>query len=299
MKTGGFVPVLLLSLTACQPALEHDDSLVGAPRVLAVKSEPPEARPGTRVTYRSLVAIAAGSSGAVTPAWAFCTAPKPPTEDNVVSRECLETAALLPVGYGLDIDALSPSNACSLFGPNAASGFRPRDPDATGGYYQPLRVDLGEAAPTFHLQRIQCGLADADADTVAEYGKSYLPNTNPTLKALQASLEGAPLTLDRVPAGARLELSVSWGDADAESYIVFDRSTRKLVTQRESLRVSWHASAGRFDTEATGRAENDTDTTSSNAWIAPATPGTYRLWIVLRDARGGSDFATYDVVVLP
>jgi hypothetical protein len=298
MKRRGWVPVML-SLGACQPALEHNDSLVSAPRVLAVQSEPPEARPGTRVTYSALVAVPAGSSPGVTPAWAFCTAPKPPTEDNVVSQKCLDADALLPLGYGLDIDAASPSNACSLFGPNAASGSRPRDPDATGGYYQPLRVDLGQAAPTFHLQRIQCGLADAAGDTVAEYGRSYVPNTNPTLTTLQASLDGAALELDRVPAGARLDLSVSWGDADAESYIVFDRATRELVTRRESLHVSWHGNGGHFDTESTGRAENDSETTSSNAWAAPDVPGTYQLWIVLRDARGGSDFATYDVVVLP
>lgn len=299
MRSRGWARLVPFSLMACQPTLEHEGSLVSSPRVLAVKSEPPEARPGASVAYSALVALPVGASGSARPAWAFCTAPKPPTEDNVVATACLGETALLPVGAGLEIAATTPANACSLFGPNAASGFRPRDPDPTGGYYQPLRVDLGGADPTFHLQRILCGVAGASADTAAEYGKSYLPNTNPTLGALQVILDGAPLALDRVPAAARLELTVSWGDADAESYIVYDRSRSQLVSQRESLRVSWDADGGRFDTESTGRAAADTATTSTNAWVAPDVAGAYKLWMVLRDARGGSDFAAYDVVVLP
>lgn len=293
VSTRCFVALLA---AACAPELADDTTLVTAPRVIAAVADPPELHPRAMVQIH---VVPAPDAAGATPELTFCTTPATIGDPRPVSEACLAEKGIPLSVDGLVATGAIPADTCSRFGPDPiSSSDRPRDPDATGGYYQPLRVDLDEAAPTFHLQRILCGLADASAATVTEYGKSYLPNTNPALGALRASLDGAPLTLDRVPAGARVELSASWGDADAESYIVFDRTARELVTQRESLRVSWHSSGGRFDTESTGRAENDSETTSSNAWLAPDIPGTYQLWIVLRDARGGSDFATYDVVVL-
>ena len=87
------------------------------------------------------------------------------TEDNVVSNVCLQTRRSSPAGSGPSTVAKTPSKGCSLFGPDVRhDGFRPRDPDMTGGYYQPLRADLAGADTAFELARIQCDLAGADAD---------------------------------------------------------------------------------------------------------------------------------------
>jgi len=72
-----------------------------------------------------------------------------------------------------------------------------------------------------------------------------------------------------------------------------------LVPHRESMRVSWFASAGSFEHEVTGRDEGDLATTTDNSWSAPATAGPVHLWIVLRDSRGGVDFAAYELQVAP
>ena len=64
------------------------------------------------------------------------------------------------------------------------------------------------------------------------------------------------------------------------------------------MRVSWYATAGAFDTETTGRAEDDPATTTPNGWSAPGAPGVVHVWIVLRDSRGGVDFASYDLNVV-
>ena len=71
------------------------------------------------------------------------------------------------------------------------------------------------------------------------------------------------------------------------------------MTQRESLRLSWFATGGRLPARRTGRSETDTDTDRSpqNIWTAPPTPGLVHLWLVLRDSRGGVDFAEAQIDV--
>lgn len=298
--TNRAVVSLVLVLGACKPDLSEEDWLITSTRVLAVKSEPAEAKPGTPLTLTALIASPSDEGGASTITWQFCTAPKPPTENNVVSTECLDTSSLVDAGSGVSIVAAAPSNSCSLFGPNTApGGFRPRDPDETGGYYQPLRIDMPGAVPTFHLERIRCNLADASFDIAAEFGKEYVPNANPHLAPIAATIGENPVSLNGIPRGARVELEASWVGADAESYAYYDRTSQTLTTKREAMRVAWYVSAGTLDTESTGRDENDPSTVTSNVWVAPSTPGNTKLWVVLRDSRGGVAYTTYDIAVIP
>jgi hypothetical protein len=297
--TGRAAFALLVALTACQPALPYDAWLVTSARVLGVKSEPAEAKAGAPVTYTAFIADPDASSAPSAPAWAFCTAPKPPTENDSVSSACLDPGALVELGQGLSIVAATPDDACRRFGPAAVGGgLRPRDADVTGGYYQPLRLDLPGQDPVFHLQRVLCGLADAGADLATEYGLEYAANTNPQLAALSASIAGEPVALDRIPGGARVDLVASWSDADAESYVYLDRASLALVTRREALRVAWHVNGGSLDTESSGRAETDLATSTGNVWLAPRSAGAFTLWLVLRDSRGGTDFARYSLSVM-
>jgi hypothetical protein len=71
-----------------------------------------------------------------------------------------------------------------------------------------------------------------------------------------------------------------------------------VVDQREGIHVSWYASAGRFDQDRTGNAGSDYNTTSDNTWTAPSSsPMAVRLWIVLRDDRGGIGWSEYQLDV--
>jgi len=290
--------LLTLALGACRPDFNEDEALVTAPRVLAVKSEPAEATPGTPTTFTGFVAAPPSVPSPASPVWSFCMAPKPPTVDNVVSPACLDSVSLLPAGEGFTIMAPTPSAACTLFGPNvAASGFRPRDPDVTGGYFQPLRVDLTGADPAFHLQRVQCGLSAAPADIASEFGHEYVPNDNPHLAPLISTIAGHDADLSQIPAGAQVELTVSWPAADVESYAYFDPALQAITTRRESMRVAWYVSAGKLRTQSSGRAEGDLVLSSGNVWTAPNSSGSATLWIVLRDSRGGVDFAVHQLEV--
>ncbi|HEX2569343.1 MAG TPA: hypothetical protein VH877_07270 [Polyangia bacterium] len=296
-------------LAGCGPDIDAPLSLVTDTRILAVQAEPAEAAPGETVSYQALVASPAGTVTGASLAWAFCTLPKPPGENNVVAPGCL-TEGLAPAGPpGPSLVAATPAAGCALFGPAVPPPGRPRDPDATGGYYQPLRAaptdPPGQDAALF-LSRITCELAQASAQVAAEFRARYRPNRNPRLvpASLRASLaagpgpgDGSPLALDRLPAGQRIRFELGWQADAAETYPVFDPLTQSLASHRETLRLSWFATAGAFAAEHTGRGEQDPALSSDNLWTAPAVPGPVYLWVVLRDARGGSDFAGYALTV--
>ncbi|HSO36553.1 MAG TPA: hypothetical protein VLT33_28705, partial [Labilithrix sp.] len=107
-------------------------------------------------------------------------------------------------------------------------------------------------------------------------------------------LEGAeaPLALDAVPRGAHVVFRAGWKAEDAEPFAVFDVASQTIVTRRESLRVSWFTTAGSFDRDRTGRTAEEPETFTENTWAAPDEARPVRLWVVLRDARGGVAFAT-------
>jgi hypothetical protein len=286
-----------LALVACKPDLGPPDSHIGATRVLAVKAEPPEVKPGGTVIFRALVASPGGTIAEAPLVWSFCRAPKPITENNIVSAACL---GWLDPFYGPSPAAagVTPSDACALFGPDAPpGGFRPRDPDVTGGYFQPVRVNL-DRAESFALERVTCNLANTSADNARDFGQRYKANQNPTLAAVTASNDGAPIALDAIPAGSTVTLRAAWGAGDAESYVRLDPSTQRIEEHREWLRVSWFASDGAFADDRTGRAEDEVDAWSENRWTAPVVAGAVPMWVVLRDSRGGVDFASLELRIV-
>jgi hypothetical protein len=94
------------------------------------------------------------------------------------------------------------------------------------------------------------------------------------------------------------DCSVYRGCSGAESYAFFNLDSRELETQHESIRVSWFSTAGRYETAVTGRSESEYELTdTANIWTAPTTPGQARLWLVMRDARGGQSFSSFLVSV--
>lgn len=295
--------LVALAASACRPDFEERDSLVTRPRVIAVRAEPAEAKPDERVTVTVLVASPSGTIAAPATSFAFCATPKLLTENGAVSAACTSSGVRTIGDAPGTIAAPIPHDACALFGPDPPSPkYRPRDPDVTGGYYQPVRATPHVAASdeplvAFGFARIACSLANAGADVVAAFQKSYRVNENPALLPLEARIEGVPTALDAIAHGARVALRAAWNPASAESYVVLDAASQTLETRRESLRVSWYATGGTFDQDRTGRGDDEPESFADNVWTAPDAPGVVHLWTVLRDARGGIAFADYDVVV--
>src|SRR5262249_19557836 len=85
----------------------------------------------------------------------------------------------------------------------------------------------------------------------------------------------------------------------AERYLAFNLESRGIEEQREFMRVSWFAPQGgpSFRDDRTGRDAADETPFTENELTAPEHPGTYPVWTVLRDARGGVTWATVSVRV--
>jgi hypothetical protein len=307
------------ALTACEPNLGNPTSLVTTTRVLAVRGTPPDAPPNTMVHYDLLVASPQGTVSMAQALWSYCLASLPPADNEVVSNACLDDSAQSTLtGPSTSDDAALPSDTCQLFGPDVPSappGQPPKSPaipDTTGGYYQPIRAEFPslpvDGSPAFGLERIECGLANASADTLVQFNMTYVPNTNPTLASVSAAVASATATAFSaettaaplsIPAGGQVTFDASWPVSSAETFPVYDITTFTLSTQRESLRVSWFATAGSFASDSTGRASDDMATDTANTWTAPTSAGTVHFWVVLRDNRGGVDFGSFDATVGP
>jgi hypothetical protein len=197
---------------------------------------------------------------------------------------------------------------------------RPTDPDPTGGYYQPVRLVLPTSqAPLLGAveSRILCGLSGASGATATEFSMQYKPNTNPVLEGLGVvpATGSAPTPIPpddvtspgfSVRAGERIALQASWPlcpgspmqGCGAETYAYYDPATQMLTMVRETLTVSWFATAGSFDGDTTTIASDNDATTADNGWTAPGTAGPVLLWLVLRDDRGGAAWQRYRLDVM-
>lgn len=195
-------------------------------------------------------------------------------------------------------------------------------------------TDGGGGDASFEVRAL-CNLASATPEEQREFDRRYRANANPTIVGLAIddgapvpSIEADPASVTSVPPGASVRLRVAWpacpgpgegscgdgicgpdetsdacptdcatpqGCGGAESYVYFDPRARAFVERRESIVVSWFATAGRFATGRTGRAEREAAqfVDSENVWTAPAAPADRWLWVVVRDTRGGVAWASY------
>ncbi len=325
----------LLLTAACKPDLGSPPSIVDAPepRILAIRGVPAEAAENTSVVYDILAASKDGRVAMPSVAWHQCDKRKPPAEGNAVAAGCLDLAqdptdpGDSPEMTGTTFKADMPDGACKRFGPQSDIDpktmipLRPHDPDATGGFYQPVRARLGADGAesiAFALERIKCRLTNAPPDLTGQFNDMYKLNQNPTIAGLTLDPDGGPVSLfARAPmaaaplpptapatwvgANSPYDLEVSWSADSPEAFPVWNISTRTIDLHREAISVSWYATDGTFEHDRTGRSESETELTTRNRWTAPATTTTMNVhfWIVLRDSRGGIDFSEALVEVRP
>jgi len=261
----------------CDSRLDQRLAIIDQPRVLAVIADPAEARPGAEVRYTAVIASPDGPVAAA-PRWSFCIAPKPPTEDNAVSDGCLDDAHLVALGTQPAVTAALPADGCLNFGPETPPGnFRPRDADATGGYYQPIRLDA-DGLLAFGLSRITCKLATAPSAVAHDYDLSYVANKSPMLD---------PPALPSVAAQTYVMLTASWPPEAVETYLYYEPLSQTLVVGREAMRLSWFATGGTLAVDASAVDEAGSATSVSTTWHTPAA-GTAYVWLVLRDSAAAS-----------
>jgi hypothetical protein len=280
--------VITIAIHSCAPDRTPPAWLVDQPRILAVVADAPEVSPGSGSTFRALAAGPNGSPDLSSADWSLCTAPLPLTESGSVAQSCLGDLPSLASGASAQI--ATSTDACALFGPNGSQASqRPRNPDATGGYYQPVRINLGGTL-AFAEERLLCPLANASFTTSVQFKQTYKPNQNPTITSFALLSNGAPVSLDAVPAGARLTLSINWGADSNETFPVLDLASLTLVTQNETQRISWFTTGGTIDQAESGA--DPSGVTSTNLWTTPSIAGPVYLGAGLRDSRGGASWTT-------
>jgi hypothetical protein len=317
------VLVVAVLAGACTPQLSDTSAIVSGPRLLAVASTPAEGPTGTAFTMTGLYVGPDGGADAGALSWATCLLQKPLGDPGSVAPACVEDAStgLASLGTGGTVKGTIPTNACELFGPESpppAEGqpsARPTDPDATGGYYLPIRVAAPGAGDSVAFERIQCQPSGVTEPVFTAYATGYIPNSNPVVSSF--ALVGDAGTTPIPPAGssstpdvtvapgATVSFQVGWPTCPttvaacggAETYLLIDPTTEMITTARESMVASWYASSGSFALDSSGSAAGDVTTTAENQWTAPSTPGAVSLWVVLRDARGGTGWGTYVVDV--
>jgi hypothetical protein len=306
----------LLGAGACKPELGGPPSLIIEPRILAVRGTPAEAAESQPVTYDVLAVAPSGRIADPSLTWATCGTPRPPASANAVANKCLTDP---DVATGSTFETTMPAGACKVFGPQSLDNgdgkptVRPQDPDITGGFYVPVRATLsadGETSLAFALERLTCKLANAPVEIVGAYMDMAKPNENPTIASLTLQAGSTPVALftqgqagaraaATVAPGSTVNLEAAWTEATPETYPVFNLVTAALDMHRESLSVSWFATGGSFVHDRTGRGETEPELATDNTWTAPETPGLVHLWVLLRDARGGVDFAEAAIRVGP
>lgn len=275
-----------LVLLACQPSFDARSSIVDAPRIIAVRSEPAEAAPGEEVKLTMLAVDPEGTLPDAQASWGLCRSARSTTETGSVPESCVAGDAD-SVGLAAEASVRLPADSCAVFGPDVSSGSRPPDADATGGYQQPIRVAWNDVL-AFGSVRLACRLADAPLDVARAFEQKYVRNANPTFDV------EAPAGVE---AGAEVVIRAAWPSASAERFPRYDRLEQRLVDARETMVVSFFATTGFFAFDRIGREASDLQLHVTNTWRAPQTPGTVHLWFVLRDDRGGVAFAAREMEV--
>jgi hypothetical protein len=312
-------------VAACAPTFDDETAIVTTPRLLAVQSVPAEAAMGEAFAMTALYVGPAGPASAASLDWAECLLETPTDQPGPVNPACFVAAssALVSLGEGPSASGDVPQTACELFGPDAPPpgpgqpSPRPTDPDATGGYYLPVRIETAPDAWSVAAERITCAPSGVTQDVFSAFTADYVPNENPAIASLSAAVgsSGAVVVAPDAAQGAaftakpgqHLALTVAWTAcpaspekcSGAETYLAIDPTHHTLVTQRESIVASWYATAGAFSVDRSGRAEDDPATTAANQWTVPGTAGPVHLWVVLRDARGGVGWESYTIAVEP
>jgi hypothetical protein len=287
--------LLLLLLNACVIGAEKYPRprdlppgwLVDRPRILAIKAEPPEARPGDVVTFSSLIpqpgvahpwsvvwlACAPDDSGGI----GFgCTLPtdldlSTATPADLASLGFIGLEPLIPPVYTVPSDSLNDlTDAEKLEGIYELISVTALPPEYLDPSTAPAEPDFSELASGYKR------LVISEATT---------PNHNPQIIGFTADQKPVPSTATlHLEAGQDYALDVVLTTDSIETYTFVD--SKGIGEEREEEPyLSWYASAGTVDEPFTLYPYFDA------TFTAPESAGVSgTIWVVLRDRRGGMDW---------
>lgn len=292
-------PLLLLLCAGCvingdkwpRPRDLSPAWLVDRPRLLAVRADPPEVRPGEQATFEALLPTP-GLDAPLTRIWFAC----PPEDPGGIGFGCF-----LDLG-GLDIDDPADLFEQGLIG--VEPGLPPRYTVAEG-----VLDDLTEPYDRQRGRHVLVQVAalpdDLEADDAGDIDFNELevgykrlvvseaptPNRNPEVVALRVEdHEVEPGVVVHVEAGQRYDIEAVLADDAVETYDYLNRHGD--VEQRtEEPYASWFATGGTITRSTTLHPHTWT------TWTAPESGERGTWYVVVRDRRGGMAWRTQEWAV--
>jgi hypothetical protein len=287
----------VLALGACAPEFDPYNELGGL-RVLAVRAEPPELSEAESTSLDALIHRGEGEAPALH--WSVCPWPSDPNG----GFECAVTpstwqAAWKAAGLGGEASALDlgTGDSAALTFPGtlaqakklchyleravAAAVMVP--PDCERSW--PWTVRLSTRAGAAHIETVK--------DVTLLLTANARPNQNPTLTSLRADeklLGAMPIEL---AAGDKHALRIEVPDSAAETYLPTPALGQpQQPPVKESLLFTWFVDQGSTENVHTSFKEGieALENAIENEWEAPDEGGDARLYVVVRDPRGGLGF---------
>lgn len=286
----------LVVLVACSPTESvtfTPASYIDSLRILGIRAEPPEIAPGETTRLSALVVDPEGGR-TLSYAWVICD----PDRTGMLGTPCgqqqnaLELGELLLEGaegirivpFLQEVDYTAPEDTLDLHEPGSVTRRRGLEALVLLVVFEgtdPAALRDGEADFRVALKRIRV------VDTQPE------PNRNPQIESIllgDRELPGdPPAEVDRK---TRYTLRANATDDSAQTFprIMPDGSEQET---EENLFLSWHTTAGAFDTLSRrgSRSEPGASIDLEVPADAELPGGQIDLYVVLRDARGGIDWA--------
>ena len=299
-RLAGLAALAALLLTGCPGDFEKQSEIVKL-RVLAVQAEPAEliVEPGQPLPRTTLTALAVEPSGApIAMEYALCTVQEavPPPDVDCPGTQGIPLAPAGPTSAVLDLgDPRAIALALQLAqdaGVADGGGLPP------GGV--PVLVGFRATAPAHTLPDggpPGTGAGDVQIfqglTTVTARGPGAPANGNPAIAALRMGDAGVELAADGT-SGAPASTTQRLTPVPAPG------SKEPADGGVEALGYSFFATAGSIsalrstDTTATGQPAD-----TSVDWTTPAQAQQARLWVVVRDGRGGVGWIARSVEVTP
>ncbi|MDB4965314.1 MAG: hypothetical protein JWN44_1003 [Myxococcales bacterium] len=266
----------------------------GSLRILGVVADPPEAAPGETST---LTVITPDLPAPVSYEWVVCTQPPPPGSSSV-DPLCLEADM---GNFLVAVDGGGPSARVTM--PSSASPQTLGVPDASGGFYIPVRVRAHMGEQTLD---VVYGLRLAIPGVLP-------PNHNPTIASaalVDDPLDASPMNVTELstdpaaptPVAAHtqptLRLTVTPDSFEVYPQLSGTPPNTTITMATEQPRFFWYADSGLFTEDTTGAEQPDTKLQLDDPkHHQPAVGDRINLFVVVHDDRAGTTFTHRYLVV--
>lgn len=282
-----------LATAGCGPDFDPYNRLTGL-RVLAVQAEPAAPGPGETTTLSALV-FTPEPGAAVTHTWSWCPFPGEASKGYPcqVTREQVMMMAGGAVSVPpFDLGTAPTATLAHTIDPavlRALCAGMPGVPqllDCEGGF--PVQVRL----------KVAGGGDEIDTVFTLRLRIDSPPNANPKIDGLAAFVDGADRPIGNepvviLPRRKETLIKALVSEAQSETYPGKNDDDQPDPNARERLSVSWFIEAGDTRDEITGFIPGRTElkVLQENEWNPPwikdYAKDTARLYVVLRDSRGG------------